>query len=269
MRYQWDNDLHIHSKISLCSNDSEQTTERILQYAVDNGLKTLCLTDHYWDKAIPLVAPSDFYEKQDFDWISAAKPLPQTEGVRFLFGCETEMDRLMTIGLPMSRFDDFSFVIVPTTHFHFRGLTIPEETVAPKDKAAFWMKKLEALLDQNWPFYKMGLAHMTCCLIDSARENFLETVAALDGRDMERVFRKAADCGIGIELNFDDMNYAPEEEETVLRPYRIAKEMGCKFYMGSDAHHPKDLNDAPAIFERAIDALKLTEEDKFHLRDEE
>ena len=38
MKYIYDHDLHIHSKISACSNDPEQTCERILQYAKENNL---------------------------------------------------------------------------------------------------------------------------------------------------------------------------------------------------------------------------------------
>lgn len=36
--------------------------------------------------------------------------------------------------------------------------------------------------------------------------------------------------------------------------------------MGSDAHHPKELDDAKRYFERTIDLLGLTEEDKFILK---
>ena len=59
------------------------------------------------------------------------------------------------------------------------------------------------------------------------------------------------------------MGFADEEADVVLRPYRIAKDCGCKFYCGSDAHHPKNLDCAKARFERAIDMLELTEKDKF------
>lgn len=50
MKFKVDHDLHIHSHLSSCSRDPEQTPERILQYAKENGFKTVCLTDHYWDK---------------------------------------------------------------------------------------------------------------------------------------------------------------------------------------------------------------------------
>lgn len=71
---------------------------------------------------------------------------------------------------------------------------------------------------------------------------------------------------MGIELNSDDMKFEDEESDIILKPYRIAKKCGCKFYTGSDAHHPKGLNDAKEIFERAIDYLELTEDDKFKLK---
>ena len=39
MKYIVDNDMHIHSYLSLCAADKEQTAERILQYAKENGYK--------------------------------------------------------------------------------------------------------------------------------------------------------------------------------------------------------------------------------------
>ena len=83
MRYSADHDLHIHSKISSCSNDPEQTNARILQYAQENGFSTICLTDHFWDNAVE--GASDWYFPQDYEHISAAKPLPQTDKIKFLF----------------------------------------------------------------------------------------------------------------------------------------------------------------------------------------
>lgn len=61
------------------------------------------------------------------------------------------------------------------------------------------------------------------------------------------------------------MRFADAESEFILRIFRVAKECGCKFYFGSDAHHPNELDEAKAIFEKAIDLLELTEEDKFHI----
>jgi len=49
----------------------------------------------------------------------------------------------------------------------------------------------------------------------------------------------------------------------VLRPYKIAIECGCKFYLGSDAHTVAGLERAIPEFEKMIDLLGLTEDQKY------
>lgn len=263
MRYIYDNDLHIHSRISTCSGDEDQTPERILAYAKENGLKTICLTDHFWDETVE--GASSWYAPQNYAWICQSKPLPQAEGIRFLFGCETDMDKHMTLGLAREHFDRFDFVVIPTTHLHMTGFTLSEaDGQTTQGRAALWVKRLDALLGMDLPFEKIGIAHLTCPLIDNrSRESYLSVLEQIPSGEMERLFTKAARLGAGIELNSSDMRFADEEADIVLRPYRIAKRCGCKFYFGSDAHHPKGLDGAKAIFERAIDYLQLEESDKF------
>lgn len=262
MKYTIDNDLHIHSQISLCSCDTEQTNDSILKYAEENDLKTICLTDHFWDETVE--GASDWYAKQDFAHISAAKPLPHSDNVRFLFGCETELNRFLTLGISKKRFDLFDFVIIPTTHFHMKGYTLSdEEAKNAQSRAKAWINRLNAVLDMDLPFYKIGIAHLTCGLMAPTVEEYIEILRLLPYDEMKRIFAKAAKIGVGIELNADDMKFKDEEADIVLRPYRIAKECGCKFYLGSDAHHPRNFVNAKAIFERAVDMLELTEEDKF------
>ena len=47
--------------------------------------------------------------------------------------------------------------------------------------------------------------------------------------------------------------------------FKIEKECGCKFYLGSDAHERHAFDGANEAFSRAIDILDLKEEDKFVL----
>ena len=265
MRYIFDNDLHIHSQLSSCSNDPEQTTERILQYAKENGVTTLCLTDHFWDSAVP--GASSWYSTQDYDHIAKALPLPKTDGIRYLFGCETDMDKFMTVGVAKETLDKFDFIIIPTTHLHMMKFTLDETDNSVQARSALWVKRFEALLAKDLPFRKIGIAHLACRLL-RGRNDDSEYVKILDGiksEDMERLFTKAAKLGCGIELNQSDMDLRVGEEESVLRMFRIAKSCGCKFYCGSDAHNPGYFVRTKEIFERAIDLLGLTEDDKFHI----
>ena len=260
MRYVIDHDLHIHTHLSSCSGHPQQTTDNILRYALDNGLKTICVTDHYWDETIP--GASGWYAPQNTAHIRQSLPLPQAEGVRFLFGCETELSRDCVLGVSPARFDGLDFVIVPTTHLHMTDFTVTGQETA-EERAALWVRRLDALLAMDLPFRKIGIAHPVCGLIAPTRAMFLETLRLLPEAELERLFAKAASLGCGVELNADDFGFAEEETETVLRPFVIAKRCGCKFYCGSDAHAPEDFTHAIQRFERAVDLLGLTEEDKF------
>ena len=266
MRYQFDHDYHIHSKLSLCSNDEEQSNERILQYAKDNALEKICLTDHFWDAKIPK-AP-DWYKKQGIEHIKEALPLPRDEKVAFLFGAETEFNRHCEVAMARETFDEFDFVIIPTPHLHMRGLTITEDDYQSEEnvRGRLWVSRMEALLSLDLPFRKIGIAHLACPLFDNrSREHYLGALDSIPSSEMERVFAKASELGVGIELNAGDMNFKDHEAEIVLRMFKIAKNQGCKFYCGSDAHHPKSLDRAKEIFERAIDLLALCEADKFYI----
>ncbi len=260
MRYCFDNDLHIHSQLSRCSRDPEQTPDAILKYAIDNKLKTICLTDHYWDENVP--GPSDWYAKQPYAHIAQALPLPQADGVHFLFGCETDLRADLTLGVSKAVFDRFDFIIIPTTHLHMDGFTCRGDEDA-EERAKLWVSRFDAVLNMELPFHKTGIAHLTCDLMYKGHS--AEVLKLISESDYAELFRKAADVGVGIELNFDATALTEENRELVLLPYRIAKAEGCKFYFGSDAHHPERLAFEKQNAEMIIDLLELEENDKFHL----
>lgn len=260
MRYIFDHDLHLHSFLSLCSGDAAQTPERMLQYAEENGLKTLCLTDHFWDEDVPRIIPFGFYDIQNYEHISAALPLPRRDGIRFLFGAETDLDMNCTLGLTRECFDRFDFVIIPTTHLHMDGFTCRGDENT-EERARLWVERLDAVLDMDIPFSKVGIAHLTCDLMN--RGHNAETLDLIPDSEFRRVFARCADRGCGIELNFNSIRIKDENKASILRCYLIAKEEGCKFYFGSDAHHPSGLDAEKANAEHIIDLLGLEESDKF------
>ena len=267
MRFQLDHDYHIHSQLSLCSNDPNQNTENILHIAENLGLRQICLADHYWDERVrrKLI---DFYEKQNFAHISKALPLPQGESCRFLFGCETDMTKYNTMGIPKSRYDAFDMILIPIDHFHMKGFTISKKDYpSVQGQAKRWIARFDHLMGMDLPFHKLGLAHLaTACMQHPNREKYLQTLDAIPGDELHRLFKKAAQVGCGIELNLSDMDFADHEQESVMRMFHIAKECGCKFYLGSDAHHPNKWDKFIPLYTRAVDILDLKEEDKFVLQ---
>ena len=259
MKFIIDHDLHIHSKLSLCSNHPEQTPSAILEYAQRLGLRHICLTDHYWDDAVP--GASDWYKAQNYAHIEKALPLPKADGITFDFGCETDFDKHMTLGIGKEAMEKFDFIIVPTSHLHMTGFTIEKSMKSAAERAKFYMERNHALLDMDLPFEKMGLAHFTCSLMDRGCDEKSNVILdMITDAEFSEFFTRAASKGIGIELNTPLIKSSDDAE---LRPYKIAKACGCKFYLGSDAHTPKDLLAALARFEAITNALDLTEDDKF------
>ena len=259
MKFQIDHDLHIHSHLSSCSHDENQTPESILAYARKEGLKKIAITDHFWDEKVD--GASEWYAPQNFEHVSSSLPLPKEDGISFLFGCESEMDKFFTLGISRERLNSFDFIIIPTSHLHMSGFTIDENLTSAEERAKYYMERCHRLLDYDLPFHKIGLAHFTCGLMarncEGTRDDILSYIS--DGEFAE-LFTKAAKCGIGIELN---TAISDATNPSALRPYLIAKECGCKFYLGSDAHSVKDFALSRQRFSSMIDALGLTEEDKF------
>lgn len=265
MRYIVDHDYHIHSHISPCANDPLQTRENILKHAVDNNLKRIVVTDHFWDTDFSddtqiVMGPVDVYQKFGVDALSEILPLPQADGVEFLFGCECDMDADSNIGLAKSNYDKFDFIVVATTHLHF---WIDKDTPFG-ERLKIYIDRFKALLDSDLPLHKVGVAHLTDSLIDyTSRYTHIKIMDAISDEIFTELFTKAANVGLGIELNFNVSKYTPEELESILRPYKIAKKCGCKFYLGSDSHTQDGFIGAIENFEKIVDLLELEETDKF------
>ena len=242
------------------------TPENILKYAIDNCFTDICITDHFWDEKVPGATP--YLADENLASLKASLPLPMVDGVRFMFGCETELDRHGTLAIARETFDEFDFVVIPINHFHMSGFTIPDEARdRPDVLSALWVERFLRVLNMDVPHYKIGFAHLSCELMASySRRAHLDVCNMIKDDDMKRCFSLAAERGAGIELNFETFfDYTGDELDELLRMYRVAKGEGCRFYFGSDAHHPSDLERSKEKFERVVDLLALDEKDKFRV----
>ncbi len=261
MRYIADHDYHIHSTVSRCCKDINQTPERILLYAKENRFTSICLTNHFWDEKIP--SEAEWIEEHSYSYLCSVLPLPSADKIRFLFGAELDMDYNGVLGISENRLEKLDFVTVATTHLHLAGNTVKKPITSPEEAAKIWLDKIDKLLSMSLPFYKMGLAHLTTGHI--LKEKTPEVIKLLSDSDLYRIFSLCADKKIGIELNTKTIFNSEEEKDILLRPYFIAKDCGCKFYLGSDAHKTDVLLNAKENFERIITLLDLEESNKFIL----
>lgn len=261
MKYTINHDFHIHSTVSRCCKDEKQTPEKILEYAIKNNFNKICLTNHFWDEKVK--SEAEWIEEHGYKYLTSVLPLPEENGIDFLFGAEIDMDYNGILGISPETLSELDFVTVATTHMHLAGNTVREKLSSPEEAAEIWLSKIKNLLSMPLPFHKMGVAHMTTGHI--MKERTPDVMRLLKTEDLYGIFSDCAKKGLGIELNTKTIFNSDEEKDILMRPYYIAKDCGCKFYLGSDSHRTEALSLAKENFERIITILDLTEENKFPL----
>ena len=263
MSFRIDHDLHCHTCLSSCSGDPEQTPERLLAHARENGYTVQCVTDHLWDSAVP--GASKWYAPQDIAHVKQNLPLPKDDRVRMVFGCETEFCGGTKLGLAPEHYGEFDFIVIPPNHFHMKGFVRPESVDTEEKAAELLVERLEEISRLDLPWKKVGIAHITCGLIFREGDQY-RVFRLADEKRFRAVMRRFADLGAGIEINTS--SFKPgwrEQEDDALRLYRLAAGEGCRFYLATDAHHPKDLDLVPERAPEIVDLLGLTEKEQFML----
>ena len=254
MKFAIDHDIHIHSLISPCSRDARQTKEAILTYALTNGFSLVGLTDHLWP------------DTRDAIW-PYLKELPQSDKCRFIKGAEVDMDMNGDLLLYPEELEHVDYYILALTHVHLLGcVTDPAKApLSVEDTAAYVKERIYKALSMDLPFERVGLAHITW-IPQPAGHHVTECLALFSDREWEDIFGKVAKLGMGVELNLRPADYTEEQLPHILRPYQIAKRMGCKFYLGGDAHHPEGFRrNYIEKFQHIVNLLELTEADKWNL----
>ncbi len=260
MKYAIDHDFHVHTKLSLCSGDEEMTTGNIAKIAEELGYKKVVITNHVWDSYIE-GAPA-WYQKQNFDYISSEKPLPSFQGGEMLFGGEIEFALGDVLAMHESRLASFDFMVVPINHLHMKGVTFAGDIANGEECASALTSRLETFSKLRLPWKRVGLAHLTWNFLSPL--TIEEILSYCDMQAFEQAFLRIAKQGGGIELNAECFSLkSPSKRE--LEVYRLAKKCGCKFYLGSDAHHINQFQNSRQKFEYIVDELNLKEEDKFVL----
>ncbi len=279
MPFSTAHDLHIHTRLSACCADEGMTPQAILDYAAARQYDLVCITDHCWDAAVP--GASDWYRPQTIEHIRRSLPLPERPSAparaeadsasadcapcppaRLLFGCETEYCGGSAIGISRAAAEALELVLVPLNHFHMQDFVRPAAVQSPPAIAELFTERLEQLLRLDLPWTKVGLAHLTCPLLYAAGE-VREVLALLDSNRFLRAFEQYAKRGVGIELNAGCFADGPTQSMLSLQLYRWAKQAGCRFYCGSDAHSRASLDEVGRILPAVVQALELTEQDRF------
>jgi histidinol phosphatase-like PHP family hydrolase len=234
-----DRDLHVHTNLSRCGK-SEATVENCLAAAEKQGIKTIGFANHCWAAEMPNESP--WYRGQNIEHVlSIRDQLPNdTRGFRILIGCETEYIGNGIAGLNKELARHFDFVWVPANHFHQKGFVVPEElgSGGPKEVSELLYRRFMETVDLGFadgivhPFIPLGFLEWEAEILDLITDTMYEDC-----------FKAAVSAGIAVEINAYNGNCktrtAPNGFSSLyLKIHTIARECGCKFFFGSDAHHP-------------------------------
>lgn len=262
MKFQIDHDLHIHTRISGCAgHDPRQSPEAILSYGVCSDMRLLCVADHVWDEKVPSSAWTWVNDGNTLTYGRSILPLPQSKFCKFIFGVEIDMDMDGKLAVSTEEMEKLDFLVFAPSHLHMKGFTVPRDfDDSPEAHHAAYMKRMDILLSRDdIPWHKTGLAHPMLGVVPNDRVRMFDLAP---DREWEELWTRVRNRGMGIEINISPNCYTPVELEHILRPMRIAKAVGCKFYLGGDAHTPEENRGLVRTFQRFVDLLDLTEEDK-------
>jgi histidinol phosphatase-like PHP family hydrolase len=242
-----DRDLHVHTNLSLCAK-SKATVENCLAAAEKQGITSIGFANHCWAGEMPHA--NSWYRAQNVEHVlSIRDQLPDdTRGLRILIGCETEYIGNGIAGLNKDLAERFDFVWVPANHFHQKGFVVPEElgSGGPKEVSELLYRRFMEAVDLG---FARGIVHPFIPL--GFLEGEAEILDGISDVQYENCFKAAASAGTAIEINAYNGNCKTRTaangfSSLYLRIHTIARECGCKFFFGSDAHHP----DAIAGYDR-------------------
>ena len=245
-------DLHVHTSLSSCAKP-EASAAGYIALAKEMGLTTIAFTDHLWDSAIP--GASDWYKPQNFEHIcQLKKELPAADpSLKILFGCETECDMHGTVGVSEEVAAQLDVLLVPNSHTHMRFVM---DRALREDDAAhglYMVKHFMQIMESPLAKYITAVPHPFSAVGCPTVEN---VVNLLPTSAIEECCAAAREKNIALEINtacFPGMEGEAIANSAFVRVFQLAREAGCRFTLGSDAHDHAGMRTLPKaeIFTRA------------------
>ena len=265
-------DLHLHTGLSLCSGDPTATPELYVPLAKAQGVEMIGIADHLWDARVPV--PNGVGGKfgpgylEVWNILTFERQLAHMaecerlqDGVRILYGVEAEFFSGV-LGLHESSIAMLDFVNCAHNHFHQGPPALPEGYKSMEGMAYYMMKSFDDMLDE--PGVDLAAHPLTPSIMKG--DDVVKLYEMIGQDRFAQSLTKAKEKGVSIEINLSEaiaFEKNPEVfQKTVLWMYRLAKEIGCFFHFGSDAHTLKAFQDKaqPEVYKHYIDLLGLKPE---------
>ena len=259
-------DFHIHTVHSFDA-DANATVNGYVEVAEKTGITKLGFAEHFWDEKIEGAFP--FYRQMSFEHTSITKKEIEeckNSDIKLYFGCEVEYNpSLKAPAITEETAQKFDYIIVPNSHSHE---TMPKEYYDNKKRHLdFIMDAYNNIVNCSLNRYITAIAHpFSLVRCPYPCDDLIDMVS---DDEFKKMFFNTAEKEIAIEINASSVNESImksgciDESSSLLRMFRLAKDAGCRFIFGSDAHYLSyfgDLNYVELI-NRVAENLEIKEKD--------
>lgn len=250
-------DLHLHTNLSACA-PFETTLKTYLEHCGDERLYKIGITNH-------------LYEDKGIDHILQIKneihSLPKDLPIQILVGCEAEIYYGQKPTLTKKDASQLDYVLLAPSHIfnqlhHYKNLDLTTSD------------KIRELIIENFKqacYQDFGVPTAICHpLYPICAPNQQEILDGMTDAQLAECYTLAAQHDKSIEIHACLYRNTVTLDEEGLSPsyihmLSIAKECGCKFHFGSDAHEPQAFINKHGLLQRAAERAGICEDDLWHL----
>ena len=250
-------DLHLHTNLSLCAAP-ETTIGSYLQLCEKEGIKRIGISNHiYYSKGI----------EHTLKIRDEIKALQGNTPIDILTGCELELFYGQEPLLQVKDADKFDYILVAPSHIFNQIHHYKDYDLSTSEKICDMLIKnfkRACCLDYGVPTAICHPLYPICApeqqeILDCMTDDMLAecyTLAAKHNKSME-----IHACLYRNTVFLDEEGLSP----SYVRMLSIAKECGCKFHFGSDAHREKQFIDKHVLLERAAKRAGICKDDLWGL----
>jgi len=250
-------DLHLHTNLSECA-PADTTINSYLPFCAPEGIKKIGISNHlYSSKGV----------EHTLQLKDEIQTLQDSLSVQILLGCEMELFHGREPMLHKENASQFDYVLAAPSHIFNQIHEYENYDLSTSEK-------IRRLLIENFKHachLDLGVPTAICHpLYPICAPEQQEILDGMTDEQLEECFTLAARHDKSIEIHaclyrntvtLDEEGLSP----SYIRMLSIAKECGCKFHFGSDAHRTQDFVNKHGLLQRAAERAGICEDDLWNL----
>ena len=250
-------DLHLHTNLSSCAPNTT-TVSTYLEHCETEGIKKIGISNHlYNDKGIDhtLKIKDEIYALQN------------STSVQILLGCEMEVFYDEEFMLNKTTAAQFDYVLLAPSHIFNQMQHYEKFDLSSSDK-------IRNLIIDNFKracLLDLGLPTAICHpLYPICAPNQQEILDGMTDEQLAECYTLAAQHNKSIEIHaclYRDTVTLDQEglSPSYIRMLSVAKQCGCKFHFGTDAHDAQSFINKHSLLLRAAERAGICEDDMWCL----